>query len=111
MADETNIPGTQDGTTTVLDREKEIKLPPKYAVFFHNDDYTPMEFVVELLMSQFNHNEETAVMIMLEVHHQETGLAGIYTKEIAETKVAIAKDIATKEEHPLLITMEPILDD
>lgn len=87
-------------------REK-VEEPPLFKVLLHNDDYTTMEFVVWVLTSIFNMPEEQAVQVMLNVHLRGTGTAGIYTYEIAETKVEKTTALAREHEFPLLATMEP----
>lgn len=82
--------------------------PPKYAVFLHNDDYTTMEFVVEVLKRFFNKTGDEAVAIMLEVHERGKGVAGIYTHEIAETKVLQVENEAQAKGFPLACTMEKV---
>lgn len=84
-----------------------LKEPRKYKVILLNDDYTPMDFVVEILKRFFHLNEEAAIQIMLQVHYQGQGVCGSFTKDIAETKVALVNDYARKHEHPLLCRMEP----
>lgn len=84
-----------------------LKAPRKYKVILLNDDYTPMDFVVEVLRRFFHFNEETAVQVMLQVHFQGRGVCGRFTRDIAETKVALVNDYARKNEHPLLCSMEP----
>ncbi|MCH2175131.1 MAG: ATP-dependent Clp protease adaptor ClpS [Lentisphaeria bacterium] len=83
------------------------KLPPKYKVLLHNDDYTPMGFVVEVLIQVFRRSEIEAYEIMMNVHQRGIGVAGIYTKEIAETKANQVMGVAELEEHPLKCTIEP----
>jgi ATP-dependent Clp protease adaptor protein ClpS len=73
----------------------------------HNDDYTTMEFVVALLMHVFHHGETEAQAIMLHIHRTGMGVAGVYTYEVAETKVAQVRELAEKAEFPLLCTLEP----
>ena len=85
--------------------KKEKKTPP-YRVFLMNDDYTPMEFVVEVLMDIFGKGEAEAVHIMLKVHVEGSGLAGVYPFEIAETKVEEVHERAKAEGHPLKATLE-----
>ena len=85
--------------------KKEKKTPP-YRVLLMNDDYTPMEFVVEVLMDIFGKEEAEAVQIMLKVHVEGAGLAGVYPFEIAETKVEEVHDRARTEGHPLKATLE-----
>ena len=96
------------GNSNQLDTEDEqkIELPKKYKVILHNDDYTPMEFVVEILIDVFKKDELTATNIMLNVHNQGQGVCGIYTYEIAETKVARVMDLAQQHEYPLRASME-----
>jgi ATP-dependent Clp protease adaptor protein ClpS len=83
-----------------------LQTPPMFKVVMINDDYTPMEFVVQVLESFFNHAREKAVQIMLQVHQSGRGVAGIYPAEIAETKVAQVNAYARKHQHPLLTVME-----
>ena len=94
----------------VVDREKEkqrLKPPPKYIVVMHNDDFTPMNFVVDMLTQYFGHSTERANQIMLDVHQKGQGVAGIYPKDIAETKVYVVMGIARENEHPFRLTVEP----
>jgi len=83
-----------------------LKRPPLYQVVLINDDYTPMEFVVDLLQRVFGHDRTKATRVMLEVHTRGKGVCGVYTFEIAETKVAQATSYAQQHQHPLLCTME-----
>ena len=80
----------------------ETKLPRKYIVVLLNDDYTPMDFVVDVLRQFFYLTEETAVQVMLQVHTQGKGVCGVYTRDIAETKVALVNEYARMNQHPLL---------
>ena len=100
---------TPDPRNDVLERtetlKKEKKTPP-FRVFLMNDDYTPMEFVIEILMDIFGKGESEAVHIMLKVHVEGSGLAGVYPFEIAETKVEEVHDRARAEGHPLKATLE-----
>jgi ATP-dependent Clp protease adaptor protein ClpS len=84
----------------------ETKKPSLYRVLLLNDDYTPMEFVVFVLERFFNKSREDATRIMLHVHQHGVGVCGIYTFEVAETKVAQVLDLARRNEHPLQCTME-----
>ncbi|MDI9819669.1 MULTISPECIES: ATP-dependent Clp protease adapter ClpS [unclassified Legionella] len=84
-----------------------LKQPKKYKVILLNDDYTPMEFVVEVLKRFFHFNEEVATQVMLQVHILGKGICGVFTKDIAETKVALVNDYSRSNEHPLLCAMEP----
>lgn len=85
----------------------EVKVPRKYKVVLLNDDYTPMDFVVDVLKHFFHLNEEIAIQIMLQVHIQGKGVCGIFTRDIAETKVALVNEYARMNQHPLLSCMEP----
>ncbi len=85
-----------------------LKEPSMYKVFLLNDDYTPMEFVVSLLEKLFGMDREKATRIMLLVHSQGKGVCGIYTYEIAETKVAQVNEYAQRHQHPLLCSMEEV---
>ena len=97
----------------IVERVKEaevlpaLKAPRKFRVVLLNDDYTPMEFVVEILKRFFQLSEEVAVQIMLQVHYQGRGVCGVFTRDIAETKVVLVNDYARSNEHPLLCRMEP----
>ena len=83
-----------------------LKEPPLYRVVLINDDYTPMEFVVNILESIFGMERTRATQVMLEVHTKGKGVCGVYNYEIAETKVAQVMGIAKQHQHPLLCTME-----
>ena len=87
------------------------KRPPLYKVLLHNDDYTSMEFVVFILQTVFDRNESDAVRIMLNVHRQGIGIAGLFTYEIAEMKVAKVSRLAQASEFPLLCTLEEAGED
>jgi len=89
-----------------LDEEVRTKYPKKYKVFILNDDYTSMEFVIDILMTFFHKSYEEAESIMLEVHEKEKGLCGVYTKEIAQTKVNQVVKKAQDSGFPLKVTME-----
>jgi len=84
----------------------EIDEPPMYKVLLHNDDYTTMEFVVEILMLVFNKTPEEAVEIMLNVHQKGIGICGVYTYEVSETKVNTVHSLARELGFPLKCTME-----
>jgi ATP-dependent Clp protease adaptor protein ClpS len=83
-----------------------LKRPPLYQVLLLNDDYTPMEFVVEVLENVFGLDRSNATRVMLEVHTRGKGVCGVFTYEIAETKVAQVMAYARQQQHPLLCTME-----
>ena len=95
------------GSGLVVEKSKPaLKKPPLYKVLLHNDDYTPMEFVVVLLMRFFNLTQEKSETIMMHIHTKGVGVCGVYTQEIAETKVHLVMDFAGKHKHPLQCTME-----
>ena len=87
-------------------RKREPQKPGKFAVVLHNDDYTPMEFVVLVLEKFFNKKQEEATQIMLHVHKKGIGVCGTFTYEVAESKCRLVLDFAKKNEHPLQCTME-----
>ena len=84
----------------------EVARPPLYSVMLLNDDYTPMDFVVDVLLSFFPLNLEQATQIMLHVHTRGRGVCGVFTREIAESKVAQVNEYSRLNQHPLLCTME-----
>ena len=90
----------------VEEARPEVKQPPLYRVVLLNDDYTPMEFVVDVLEKFFTMNRPTATRIMLEVHTKGKGVCGVFTYEIAETKVAQVTTYARDHQHPLMCTLE-----
>jgi ATP-dependent Clp protease adaptor protein ClpS len=90
----------------VEEAKPRLKTPPLYRVVLLNDDYTPMEFVVQVLQTIFAMDRQNATRIMLEVHTKGKGVCGVYTYEIAETKVAQVSGLAEQHQHPLLCTME-----
>ncbi|MBF0589969.1 MAG: ATP-dependent Clp protease adapter ClpS [Magnetococcales bacterium] len=85
----------------------EIQEPSFYKVMLLNDDFTPMDFVVELLMRHFRKSHEDAMRIMLEVHHDGRGLCGVFPRDLAETKVSQVNQYARDNDHPLKCAMEP----
>lgn len=91
---------------TSSDTQEETQHPPMYRVLLHNDDYTTMEFVVEILMIVFHKSPETAAKIMLNVHQQGVGICGTYSHEIAETKVDTVHNLARESGFPLRCSME-----
>jgi len=96
----------QHGTDVLTEQKQKLQKPPLYKVLLHNDNYTTMEFVVYVLMNIFHHSEADAIRIMLQVHHQEVGVAGVYTFEVAETKSAKVAQLAREHDYPLLCTLE-----
>jgi ATP-dependent Clp protease adaptor protein ClpS len=96
----------QRGVALKTRDERKATRPRMYRVLLHNDDYTPMDFVVRLLQTVFHHTESRATEIMLHVHNKGVGVAGVFTHEIAETKVTQVMDFARKHQHPLQCVME-----
>jgi ATP-dependent Clp protease adaptor protein ClpS len=87
--------------------EQKVARPKRYKVLMHNDDYTTMEFVVEVLREVYRRNMDEAVRIMMAIHHEGLGIAGVYTAAIAETKIAQTHQRAREAGYPLRCTMEP----
>lgn len=87
---------------------EELREPPRYKVLLHNDDYTTMEFVVHILKTIFGKSQVEAIQIMLNVHRKGIGVCGVYTAEVAETKVSLVRHLARKEGFPLKCTMEEV---
>ena len=83
-----------------------LKRPPLYRVLLLNDDFTPMDFVVHILQTFFGMNHEKATQVMLHVHTRGKGVCGVYTFDVAETKVSQVNNYSRRHEHPLLCTME-----
>lgn len=114
MSDEKNFPDgdSHDGSdsgTQVLERPQtkpKAKRPSLYKVMVLNDDYTPMDFVVHILERYFHKTREEATGIMLKVHHEGVGVCGVYTYEVAETKVMQVMEFARQHQHPLQCVME-----
>ena len=92
----------------VLEARPRLKRPPLYQVILINDDYTPMEFVVHILEAFFSIDRENATRIMLEVHTRGVGVCGVFTREIAETRVTAVNNYARANKHPLLCRMEKV---
>jgi ATP-dependent Clp protease adaptor protein ClpS len=107
MADDPRKHSYDEGQGTALEEAPpKLKQPSLYRVILLNDDYTPMEFVVQVLQKVFAMDRNTATRIMLEVHTKGKGICGVYTYEIAETKVAQVTGLAQQQQHPLLCTLE-----
>jgi ATP-dependent Clp protease adaptor protein ClpS len=96
----------QDSGLILQEARPKLRRPPLFKVLLLNDDYTPMEFVVQVLEMIFGMSREKATQIMLHVHTRGHGVCGVYTRDIAETKVAQVNDYARSHQHPLLCTME-----
>ncbi|MEC7859917.1 MAG: ATP-dependent Clp protease adapter ClpS [Pseudomonadota bacterium] len=101
-----NKPNQENEYSTLSVVKVDIKPPSLYKVILVNDDYTPMDFVVEILVSIFKMNKSFATRVMLDVHTKGAGVCGIYTYEIAETFVAQVTKMAKQHQHPLLCSME-----
>ncbi len=106
MSTDHSLPSDPDRGLVVEPAKPELKQPPMYKVILLNDDYTPMEFVVQVLELFFVMSREKATQIMLHVHTRGRGICGVYTHEIAETKVAQVNEFSRRHQHPLLCTME-----
>ena len=100
-----------DGDLAVAPVKPKLKRPPLYRVILLNDDYTPMEFVVQVLEQFFGMNREQATQVMLAVHTKGKGVCGIYPQDIAETKASQVNESARESGHPLLCEVEPSTDD
>jgi len=95
-----------DGDLTVLETKPQLKPPPLYMVLLLNDDFTPMNFVVEILTDFFGMDYEKATQVMLEVHHNGVGICGTFSKDVAETKVHVVNEYSRENNHPLMCSME-----
>jgi ATP-dependent Clp protease adaptor protein ClpS len=95
------------GTITQVKPEKRLKRPRLYRVLLHNDDYTTREFVVQVLHNVFHRGEQDAIRVMLHVHNNGVGVAGVFTREVAESKMQRVERMAREQEFPLRLTMEP----
>jgi ATP-dependent Clp protease adaptor protein ClpS len=101
-------PNTREGFERETFVEDEVKEPKRFKVLLHNDDYTTMDFVVRVLMQVYNKSETQATQIMLAVHNQGVGVCGVYTSEVAETKVTQTHKMARREGFPLKCSMEEV---
>ncbi len=95
-----------DHSTSVAELKPGLKQPKMFKVLLLNDDYTPMDFVIQVLKLFFHKSNEQAAKIMLQVHYDGKGIAGVYTAEIAETKMSQVNDFSRAHDHPLMCTME-----
>ena len=106
MADQDKRGDEGNSTGVVIKTRPKTKKPSMYKVLMLNDDYTPMEFVVHVLERFFSKNREEATQIMLQVHRRGVGVCGVFTYEVAETKVTQVMDFARQNQHPLQCTLE-----
>ncbi|MGB0449593.1 MAG: ATP-dependent Clp protease adapter ClpS [Porticoccaceae bacterium] len=112
MSDEKDTPDWQHDSNAVVEEQRpKLKRPSLYKVVLLNDDYTPMEFVVELLELFFGQTRENATRIMLSIHTEGKGVCGIYTQDVAETKAGIVNQYSRDHQHPLLCEIEPCNDE
>ncbi len=102
----TDDPAQEDETNVLLKTRPKTKKPSMYKVLLLNDDYTPMEFVIHILERFFNKNRQEATDIMLHVHRRGVGVCGVFTHEVAETKVVQVTEFAKANEQPLQCIME-----
>jgi ATP-dependent Clp protease adaptor protein ClpS len=98
----------RDGDLAILEAKPKLQCPPLYKVILLNDDFTPMDFVIEILMDFFAMPEETATQVMLQIHTRGVGVCGTYSKDVAETKVYIVNDYSREHQHPLMCSMEEV---
>lgn len=96
----------QNEGAVITARKSRVAEPPMYKVLLHNDDYTSMDFVVMILEVVFHKERSEAARIMMNVHRQGVGVAGIFTRDVAETKVAVVHELALKSEFPLKCSLE-----
>ena len=96
----------RDGGLAVQEAKPKLKKPPLYKVVLLNDDFTPMDFVVEVLMNFFAMTEEKATQVMLHVHTRGVGICGVFSKDVAETKVELVNNYSREHQHPLMCSME-----
>tara|TARA_R110001583_G_scaffold49303_3_gene154319 strand:+ start:7634 stop:7960 length:327 start_codon:yes stop_codon:yes gene_type:complete len=101
-----NTPKTENESATIEQVETRLVPPPLYNVLLHNDDYTPMDFVIDVLQRFFRLDSEKATEVMLSVHYKDVGVCGTFSAEIAETKVMQVVNYAKQNEHPLRCSME-----
>jgi len=95
-----------DDDLAVQEAEPELKRPPLYKVILLNDDFTPMDFVIQVLTDFFSMSEEQATQVMLHVHTKGVGICGVFSKDVAETKVELVNNYARENQHPLMCAME-----
>ena len=107
MSDFDRFKDNDDGLA-VQEAKPKLKRPPLYNVILLNDDFTPMDFVIEILMDFFAMTEQKATQVMLQIHTQGVGVCGTYSKDVAETKVYIVNDYSREHQHPLMCSMEAV---
>jgi len=95
-----------EGDLVVQEAKPKLKRPPLYKVMLMNDDFTPMDFVVDILRNFFRMSDEKATQIMLHVHTRGVGVCGVFSRDVAETKVQLVNEHSRQHQHPLLCTME-----
>ena len=95
-----------DDGVALQDAKPKLKKPPLYKVILLNDDFTPMDFVIEILMGFFAMSEQKATQVMLQIHTQGVGVCGTYSKDVAETKVYMVNEYSRSYQHPLMCSME-----
>jgi ATP-dependent Clp protease adaptor protein ClpS len=98
--------GRESEGSVITEKKQQTKRPSMYKVLLHNDDYTTMDFVVMVLETIFHKSAEEATLIMLNVHEQGVGVAGVYPRDVAETKAILVHDLARKNEYPLKCSVE-----
>lgn len=102
---------SEDGGVAVAEEKPRLKRPPLYKVVLLNDDYTPMEFVIEVLQRFFSMDREKATRVMLAVHTRGKAVCGVYSRDVAETKAAQVNDFSRENQHPLLCEIEACGDE
>ena len=107
MSDFDPLKDNDDGLA-ILEAKPRLKRPPLYKVLLLNDDFTPMDFVIEILMDFFAMSEQKATQVMLQIHTQGVGVCGIYSKDVAETKVVIVNDYSREHHHPLMCSLDEV---
>lgn len=105
MSESTHDNHSDDGLA-LQEAKPKLKRPPLFKVLLMNDDYTPMDFVVHILEQFFGMGPEKATQVMLQVHTKGSGVCGVFSRDVAETKVALVNEYARESEHPLKCTME-----
>ena len=108
MADRTKRDGEAGEVELATRTKRKLKKPKLYKVLLHNDDYTTMEFVVYVLQGVFHHTEAEATQIMLHIHKRGLGVAGVYTREVAESRITQVESLARSNEFPLRCSMEEV---